>query len=65
MDISPEEVYLTGPKSKLDLSEQIVKDFEKIQKYWNQIELRNRQVETQLTLSLVINIVLAILAFRW
>ena len=65
MDISPEEVYLTGPKSKLDLSEQIVKDFEKIQKYWNQIELRNRQVETQLTLSLVVNIVLAILAFRW
>ena len=60
------EMPQTIPKdSWQDASEKIVFNFERIEKHWQEIESRNKTLSSQLTLSLIVNVILAILALKW
>ena len=63
-DITPDMVRLSPSEIILNQSQGIVDNFEKIEKYWKEMNKKTSVMSAQLTLSLIVNIILALLALR-
>ena len=63
-DTTPDMVRLSPSETIQNCSQEIVDNYNKIEKYWKSVEKKSCILSTQLTLSLIVNVFLALLALR-